>query len=187
MILQPCDLKKLISPDCICEQAYWDTWWFWVFSRSVIRVITINNAVMNWLICSLSPKVIADMREERYEKEGIGSSYLFRVDEDTIIDATKCGNLARFINHSCNVSKSCKVQKILLHFQNNKLTFVIVCVLQPNCYAKIITVESQKKIVIYSRQPISINEEITYDYKFPIEEIKIPCLCGTDGCRGSLN
>ncbi|XP_044053095.1 histone-lysine N-methyltransferase SETD1B-A-like isoform X2 [Siniperca chuatsi] len=102
---------------------------------------------------------IADMREQRYEEEGIGSSYLFRVDQDTIIDATKCGNLARFINHSCN----------------------------PNCYAKIITVESQKKIVIYSRQPISINEEITYDYKFPIEETKIPCLCGADSCRGSLN
>lgn len=59
--------------------------------------------------------------------------------------------------------------------------------LQPNCYAKIITVESQKKIVIYSRQPIGIDEEITYDYKFPIEETKIPCLCGADGCRGSLN
>ncbi|KAM8885096.1 histone-lysine N-methyltransferase SETD1B-A-like [Spinachia spinachia] len=49
---------------------------------------------------------IADMREQRYEEEGIGSSYLFRVDQDTIIDATKYGNLARFINHSCNVSKS---------------------------------------------------------------------------------
>lgn len=46
------------------------------------------------------------MREQRYEDEGIGSSYLFRVDQDTIIDATKFGNLARFINHSCNVSKS---------------------------------------------------------------------------------
>ncbi|XP_030592728.1 histone-lysine N-methyltransferase SETD1B-A-like isoform X2 [Archocentrus centrarchus] len=104
-------------------------------------------------------QVIADMREQRYEEEGIGSSYLFRVDQDTIIDATKYGNLARFINHSCN----------------------------PNCYAKIITVESQKKIVIYSRQPINVNEEITYDYKFPIEETKIPCLCGAESCRGSLN
>lgn len=49
-------------------------------------------------------QVIADMREKHYEKEGIGSSYMFRVDHDTIIDATKCGNFARFINHSCNVS-----------------------------------------------------------------------------------
>ncbi|TSO88076.1 Histone-lysine N-methyltransferase SETD1B-A [Bagarius yarrelli] len=104
-------------------------------------------------------QVIADMRERRYEQEGIGSSYLFRVDQDTIIDATKCGNLARFINHSCN----------------------------PNCYAKVITVETKKKIVIYSRQPISVNEEVTYDYKFPIEDEKIPCLCGAENCRGTLN
>ena len=103
--------------------------------------------------------VVADLRERNYEATGIGSSYLFRIDLDTIIDATKCGNLARFINHSCN----------------------------PNCYAKIITIDSQKKIVIYSKQQINVNEEITYDYKFPIEEEKIPCLCGAQGCRGTLN
>lgn len=28
--------------------------------------------------------------------------------------------------------------------------------------------------------------EITYDYKFPLEDNKIPCLCGTESC-GSLN
>lgn len=47
--------------------------------------------------------VVADLRETKYEAIGIGSSYLFRIDLETIIDATKCGNLARFINHSCNV------------------------------------------------------------------------------------
>lgn len=103
--------------------------------------------------------VVADLRERKYEEIGIGSSYLFRVDLETIIDATKCGNLARFINHSCN----------------------------PNCYAKVVTVEGQKKIVIYSKQPINVNEEITYDYKFPIEDDKIPCLCGAPQCRGTLN
>ncbi|XP_043250324.1 histone-lysine N-methyltransferase SETD1 isoform X1 [Colletes gigas] len=103
--------------------------------------------------------VVADLRESQYEATGIGSSYLFRIDLDTIIDATKCGNLARFINHSCN----------------------------PNCYAKVITIESQKKIVIYSKQPIGVNEEITYDYKFPLEDDKIPCLCGAPQCRGTLN
>ena len=29
------------------------------------------------------------------------------------------------------------------------------------------------KIVIFSKQPIAIGEEITYDYKFPIEDEKI--------------
>ncbi|XP_053706902.1 histone-lysine N-methyltransferase SETD1A isoform X2 [Synchiropus splendidus] len=104
-------------------------------------------------------QMVADNREKRYAQQGIGSSYLFRVDHDTIIDATKCGNLARFINHCCT----------------------------PNCYAKVITIESQKKIVIYSKQPIAANEEITYDYKFPLEDNKIPCLCGTENCRGTLN
>ena len=47
--------------------------------------------------------------------------------------------------------------------------------------------ESQKKIVIYSKQNISTGEEITYDYKFPIEDEKIACLCGTAQCRGTLN
>jgi SET domain-containing protein len=50
--------------------------------------------------------LIADVREKRYEKQGIGSSYLFRIDQDYVVDATKCGNLARFINHSCDVSPS---------------------------------------------------------------------------------
>ena len=49
--------------------------------------------------------LIADVREKRYEKQGIGSSYLFRIDQDYVVDATKCGNLARFINHSCDVSQ----------------------------------------------------------------------------------
>ncbi|XP_041348148.1 histone-lysine N-methyltransferase SETD1-like [Gigantopelta aegis] len=102
---------------------------------------------------------VADLREKKYENTGIGSSYLFRVDGETIIDATKTGNLARFINHSCN----------------------------PNCYAKIISVEGLKKIVIYSKRDIDVNEEITYDYKFPIEDEKIPCLCMAHGCRGTLN
>ncbi len=47
---------------------------------------------------------ISDLREKHYESSGIGSSYLFRVDLENVIDATKCGNLARFINHSCDVS-----------------------------------------------------------------------------------
>ena len=48
--------------------------------------------------------VVADEREKKYEKMGIGSSYLFRLDADLVIDATKGGSNARFINHSCDVS-----------------------------------------------------------------------------------
>ncbi|KAL3271157.1 hypothetical protein HHI36_021655 [Cryptolaemus montrouzieri] len=120
--------------------------------------IAADEMVIEYVGQMVRPSV-ADLRETKYESIGIGSSYLFRIDVETIIDATKCGNLARFINHSCS----------------------------PNCYAKVITIESQKKIVIYSKQQIGVNEEITYDYKFPIEEDKIPCLCGAATCRGTLN
>ncbi|XP_074379948.1 histone-lysine N-methyltransferase ATXR7 isoform X1 [Apium graveolens] len=102
---------------------------------------------------------ISDIRERQYEKMGIGSSYLFRLDDGYVVDATKRGGIARFINHSC----------------------------EPNCYTKVISVEGQKKIFIYAKRHILAGEELTYDYKFPVEEIKIPCNCGSNRCRRSLN
>jgi histone-lysine N-methyltransferase SETD1 len=121
---------------------------------------------------------VADHREYRYQQSGIGSSYLFRIDENNVIDATKRGGIARFINHSCT----------------------------PNCTAKIISVEKSKRIVIYALRDIAqsmsnppgscnsanitIDEELTYDYKFE-REIgsldRVPCLCGTAACKGFLN
>lgn len=102
---------------------------------------------------------ISDIRERHYEKMGIGSSYLFRLDDGYVVDATKRGGVARFINHSC----------------------------EPNCYTKVISVEGQKRIFIYAKRHIAVGEEITYNYKFPLEEKKIPCNCGSKKCRGSLN
>ncbi|KAJ0764934.1 putative [histone H3]-lysine(4) N-trimethyltransferase chromatin remodeling SET family [Helianthus annuus] len=102
---------------------------------------------------------ISDIRERQYEKMGIGSSYLFRLDDGYVVDATKRGGIARFINHSC----------------------------EPNCYTKVISVDGQKKIFIYAKRHIVSGEEITYNYKFPLEENKIPCNCGSRRCRGSMN
>jgi histone-lysine N-methyltransferase SETD1 len=69
----------------------------------------------------------------------------------------------------------------------NGCSFCCIPSFKPNCNAKIITVDGQKKIVIYAKRDIEEGEEITYDYKFPIEADKIPCLCGSRGCRGTLN
>lgn len=102
---------------------------------------------------------VADVREKEYELEGIGSSYLFRLDEDRVVDATKVGNYARFINHSCD----------------------------PNCVARIVNYEGEKKIVIYAAETLKIGDEITYDYKFDLEENKLPCHCASKNCRGYLN
>ncbi|KAL4003127.1 SET domain family protein [Acanthocheilonema viteae] len=123
-----------------------------------LEAIAPDEMIVEYIGQKIRPTV-ADEREKRYERRGMGSSYLFRIDSDNVIDATQMGNLARFINHSC----------------------------QPNCYAKIVVVDGEKRIVIYSKLAINKGDEITYDYKFPIEEDKIDCLCGAPGCRGSLN
>ena len=137
-----------------------------------------RSAIHNWGLYALEPiaakemiieyvgesirQQVSENRERSYLKTGIGSSYLFRVDENTVIDATKKGGIARFINHCCD----------------------------PSCTAKIIKVEGKKRIVIYALKDIEANEELTYDYKFEREtndEERIRCLCGAAGCKGYLN
>ncbi|CAM9791490.1 unnamed protein product, partial [Discosporangium mesarthrocarpum] len=105
---------------------------------------------------------VADKREKLYEEMQIGSDYMFRVDEDTVVDATFKGSLARFINHSCD----------------------------PSCNTRIIAVDGSKKIVIYAKRQVERGEELSYDYKFPLEtneEDRVPCYCGSEKCRKYIN
>ncbi|XP_077193183.1 histone-lysine N-methyltransferase 2B isoform X2 [Paroedura picta] len=104
--------------------------------------------------------VLTDKREKYYDSKGIGC-YMFRIDDFDVVDATMHGNAARFINHSC----------------------------EPNCYSRVIHVEGQKHIVIFALRRIFRGEELTYDYKFPIEDAgsKLPCNCGAKRCRRFLN
>ncbi|KAK9838060.1 hypothetical protein WJX74_010862 [Apatococcus lobatus] len=104
---------------------------------------------------------LSDAREAEYEASGLGSSYLFRIDHEWVVDATKKGGFARFINHSCD----------------------------PNCHTKIIIVDGIKHIAIYAKRVIEPNEELFYDYKFEREPDKdaVPCSCGARNCRRRLN
>ncbi|XP_036410988.1 histone-lysine N-methyltransferase 2B-like isoform X2 [Megalops cyprinoides] len=104
--------------------------------------------------------VLTDKREKYYDSKGIGC-YMFRIDDFDVVDATMHGNAARFINHSC----------------------------EPNCYSRVIHVEGQKHIVIFALRKIYRGEELTYDYKFPIEDdsSKLSCNCGARRCRRFLN
>ena len=89
----------------------------------------------------------------------MGGCYMFRLDNNHIVDATNCGNVARFINHCCD----------------------------PNCYAKVIRVRREDHIVIFSNKFIRQGEEIVYDYQFPLEEDAIKCNCGSKNCIGRMN
>uniref|UniRef100_A0A3B5JYT2 [histone H3]-lysine(4) N-methyltransferase n=1 Tax=Takifugu rubripes TaxID=31033 RepID=A0A3B5JYT2_TAKRU len=104
--------------------------------------------------------VLTDKREKYYDSKGIGC-YMFRIDDFDVVDATMHGNAARFINHSC----------------------------EPNCYSRVINVEGRKHIVIFALRKIYRGEELTYDYKFPIEDAsnKLNCNCGARRCRRFLN
>jgi histone-lysine N-methyltransferase SETD1 len=105
---------------------------------------------------------IAEKREIEYEQAKIGSDYMFRMDCNTVCDATKRGNVARYINASCD----------------------------PNCYTQIISINNSKRIVIYAKKDIPVGQELCYDYKFPVEfdEAKrVACCCGAKDCRGFMN
>ncbi|XP_058823621.1 histone-lysine N-methyltransferase trithorax [Topomyia yanbarensis] len=101
---------------------------------------------------------LTDKRERYYDSRGIGC-YMFKIDENFVVDATMRGNAARFINHSC----------------------------EPNCYSKVVDILGHKHIIIFAYRRIVQGEELTYDYKFPFEDVKIPCSCGSKKCRKYLN
>lgn len=51
---------------------------------------------------------VADARERTNNSDSV---YFFRLQEGTVVDATRCGNVSRFINHKCQVSLRFKVLK----------------------------------------------------------------------------
>eukprot|EP00921_Rhytidocystis_pertsovi_P027061 GHVQ01043622.1.p1 GENE.GHVQ01043622.1~~GHVQ01043622.1.p1 ORF type:complete len:1138 (+),score=179.53 GHVQ01043622.1:252-3416(+) len=107
---------------------------------------------------------LADKREKQNEMElgGDGSCYMFRLDDLHVVDATRAGNMGRFINHSC----------------------------EPNCVCRVTTCEREHKhIVIFAKTHLEAGTEITYDYQFNVEEEseKLQCRCGAPSCLGRMN
>ncbi|GMI95088.1 hypothetical protein HRI_003178100 [Hibiscus trionum] len=109
---------------------------------------------------------VADKRELEYQSgrkvQYKSACYFFKIDKEHIIDATRKGGIARFVNHSC----------------------------LPNCVAKVISLRNEKKVVVFfAERDIYPGEEITYDYHFNHEDEgkKIPCLCNSKNCKRFLN
>lgn len=74
---------------------------------------------------------VAEKREKEYEQHNRGV-YMFRIDDNTVIDATMTGGPARFINHSC----------------------------QPNCVAEVVPFERGSKIIIITKRRLQRGEEV---------------------------
>ncbi len=79
------------------------------------------------------------------------------VDADVVIDSTRRGNDARFINHSCD----------------------------PNAETDKWTVDRKPRVAIVARRKIAKDEEITFDYDYQ-SETKVKCCCGAAKCKGFL-
>ena len=76
-----------------------------------------------------------------------------------VIDPTKNGNMARFINHSCD----------------------------PNCETRKWHVKGELCIGIFAKKDIKEDEELTFNYDFDLNKTRYQkCLCGAKNCRGYL-
>ncbi|KAF7837087.1 histone-lysine N-methyltransferase ATX2-like [Senna tora] len=103
---------------------------------------------------------IADRRENLIYNSMVGAgTYMFRIDEQRVIDATRYGSIAHLINHSC----------------------------APNCYSRVISVNGDEHIIIFAKRDIKQWEELTYDYRFFSSDERLACYCGFPRCRGVVN
>ncbi|KAL7387293.1 hypothetical protein ABVT39_021398 [Epinephelus coioides] len=101
------------------------------------------------------------IRKEKIYRSQNREVFMFRIDSEHVVDATRTGGLARYINHSC----------------------------APNCVAEVVTFERGYKIIISCNRRVDKGEELCFDYQFdPVEgRHKIACHCGAPECRKWIN
>ncbi|XP_047317606.1 histone-lysine N-methyltransferase ATX2-like [Impatiens glandulifera] len=103
---------------------------------------------------------IADRREHLIYNSLVGAgTYMFRIDNERVIDATRTGSVAHLINHSCD----------------------------PNCYSRVINTNGDQHIIIYAKRDLKQWEELSYDYRFFSKGEQLACYCGAERCRGVVN
>jgi histone-lysine N-methyltransferase EZH2 len=105
----------------------------------------LEKAAKNDLILEYTGEVISHNEAERrgvlYDR--FGCSYLFNLNKESVVDSTRMGNIAKFVNHSD---------------RNDR-----------NCYPCIKIVDGTHRIGLYAKRPIEAGEELTFDYQYTKE------------------
>lgn len=91
---------------------------------------------------------------------------MVQLKHDEIIDATRKGNITRFINHSCEpnciAEKVCWIEFFFFFFYElNKMLKFLIFIFQWH-------VLGESRMGFFSSRKISKGEEITFDYSFQI-------------------
>ena len=85
--------------------------------------------------------------------------YFLTLKKNVIIDAGPKGNLARFLNHSCN----------------------------PNCQTQKWIVDNQERVGLFAKCDIAFGNELTFNYNLECRgDEKTKCLCGSENCSGFI-
>jgi SET domain-containing protein len=118
------------------------------------------------LICEYTGQLIrmkvADLREARSDRRGFQHTYMFRLSDTSVIDATARGSNARFLNCSC----------------------------EPNCRAEIIRIKGVDRVAFFAVKSIKAHDEITFDFQMELEENPEkwqPCSCNAKRCNKYMN
>jgi hypothetical protein len=97
--------------------------------------------------------------KRRTEYSGSTCTYLMKLSPKEVIDPTKKGNVARFINHSCD----------------------------PNCVTQKWNVMGEVFVGIFAKKDIMLDEELSFDYKFDVYKTPfLECFCKSYNCKGYL-
>lgn len=73
--------------------------------------VAANDMVIEFVGEVISQRV-SEKREKKYLESGLGSSYLFSLNNGFVVDGTKRGNISRFINHSCSPNVASKIRDV---------------------------------------------------------------------------
>jgi len=68
------------------------------WTTCITHASSLDHMHHHWTTCLLQTirTSLLDLREKAYERSGLGSSYLFRIDESWAVDATRQVNLQRY-------------------------------------------------------------------------------------------